>query len=109
MAASAIRVVEYVKRLKLPAAKWERVGRPIEAAIEAAAAGDLEKLRWAMDELALASPVRVIKPDGSLATRADERIFERANVLIDSLQSMRRAAADESAGDEAAAGEARGE
>ncbi len=102
MASSAIRVVEYTMKLELSAPKWERVEGTIEAAIEAAAAGDLERLRWAMDDLALASPVRVIRPDGSQATRADARIYERANVLIHYLEAMRPPA-------DQAAGEARGE
>jgi hypothetical protein len=97
MASRAIRVVEYTMKLELPAAKWQRVEWSIEAAIEAAASGDLEKLRWAMDDLALASPVRVIRPDGSQVTRVDQKVFERANVLIHSLQSMQPAAGGEAA------------
>lgn len=99
MASSAIRVVEYTMKLELSAPKWQRVEGTIEAAIEAAAAGDLEKLRRAMDDLALASPVRVIRPDGSQPTRADARIYERANVLIHYLEAMRPADAGQAAGE----------
>ena len=100
MASSAIRVVEYTMKLELSAPKWQRVEGTIEAAIEAAAAGDLEKLRRAMDDLALASPVRVIRPDGSQPTRADARIYERANVLIHYLEAMRPAGTGQAAVEE---------
>jgi hypothetical protein len=85
----AIRVVEYTMRLELPPARWERVAEIIEAAIEATEAGDLEKLRLALEDLAQASPLRVIRPDGWSLTRADRKVYERANVLIHALQSMR--------------------
>ena len=95
---STLAVVQYTLRLKLQKATWERVAEIIETAIAATAAGDLESLRTAGGELMLVSPVRIIKGDGPPSESADQRIFERANVLIDSLQSMQPVATDDSDG-----------
>lgn len=86
---STVRVVRYMLKLKLPPARWERVASIFEAAIDAAAANDLEGVRKAADALVLVSPVRIIKGDGPPAVPADQKISERANVLIFTLQSMR--------------------
>lgn len=91
----AIRVVGYTMRLRLPPRGWERVAGLIETAIDAATAGDLGLLRQVTDELATFAPPRVIKPDGSEAVRADQKVFERANALIHALQSVQDAAARE--------------
>jgi DNA-binding SARP family transcriptional activator len=95
---STLAVVQYTLRLKLPQAAWERVCEIIETAITATAAGDLESLRKAGGELMLVSPVRIIKGDGPPSEPADQKVFERANVLIDSLQSMRPASAEDADG-----------
>jgi hypothetical protein len=89
LSAGALRIVQYILKLQLTRVKWNQVAEHIEAAIEAAAAGDLEGLRRATNDLMLASPVRIIKPDGATTEPADQKIFERANVLIHELQSMR--------------------
>ena len=95
---STLAVVQYTLRLKLPQASWERVAKIIETAITAIAAQDLAGLRIAGGELMLVSPVRIIKADGPPSEPADQRIFERANVLIDSLQSMRPASPEDADG-----------
>ncbi len=96
--ASTLRVVQYVLKLKLPRAGWERVAEAITAAAAAAVADDLEGLRRAADELMLVSPVRIIKGDAGPAEPADQKIFERANVLIVALQPMRPAATQDTDG-----------
>ena len=88
---STIAVVQYILKLELPQARWERAAEIIEAAIAAAAADDLEGVRQAAGELMLVSPVRIIKGDGAPRESADQKVFERANVLIDTLQSMQPA------------------
>jgi hypothetical protein len=96
--ASTIAAVRYVVKLKLPRARWELVAEIIKAAVAPAAAGNWERLRQATGELMLISPVRILKGDEQPIESADQRIFERTNVLIDSLQSMRPAAPDETDG-----------
>ncbi len=96
--ASTLKIVAYILKLNLPQARWERVAEIIEAATEAAAADDLEGVRKAAGELMLVSPVRVIKGDGPATEPAGQKIFERANVLIDTLQSMRPPPAQDSGG-----------
>jgi hypothetical protein len=93
--ANAIRTVEYTMQLQLPADRWELVAGIIEAAINAAVAGDLEALRKATDELLRALPARVIRADGSQSAAADPKVFERANELVHVLQSMQPATAEE--------------
>jgi len=96
--ASALVLVRYLLRLRLPRAKWEQVTGIIDAAIAAAAADDLAGLRKATNDLMLISPVRVVKGDGGVAEPAGQRIFERANVLIDHLQPMRPAVPEDEDG-----------
>jgi hypothetical protein len=97
---STLAVVAYILKLKLPHATWERVSEIIEAAITAADAGDLESLRETAGELMLVSPVRIIKGDGLPNEPAEQKVFERANVLITTLQSMRPAPAEGTDGKE---------
>jgi hypothetical protein len=92
-------LVGYTLRLQLTQAGWERVAEIIEAAIDAAAAGDLDGLRKATEALVLTSPARVIKPDGSPTASAGPELFERANVLIHALQSMQPASGEGAAQD----------
>jgi hypothetical protein len=92
--ASMMRVVEYVWRLELTQARWDRVAGIIETAIGATAARDPDGLRRAAEQLMLASPVRVIKPDGSPTASASPELLERTNVLIHSLQSMQPASGE---------------
>jgi hypothetical protein len=87
--ASTLALVQYVLRLELPAARWEQVAGILATATEAARARDLDGIRKAQDDLMLVSPVRIIKGDGLATSPADQKIFERANVLIEALQSMR--------------------
>ncbi len=91
---STLTVVQYILRLKLPQATWERVAEIIETAIHAAAAADMESLRQATGELMLVSPVRIIKGDGPPNEPAAQKVFERANVLITALQPMQPAPAE---------------
>lgn len=62
--ASALKVVRYVLKLRLPPAGWDRVAQIFEAAIKAATADDLEGVRKATDDLMFVVPVRVVKGDG---------------------------------------------
>jgi len=94
VSAGTVRIVQYILKLKLPPARWERVAEIIEAAIAAAAADDLEGLRRATDDLTLVGPVRIIKVDGVPAESAGQKIFERANVLIYALQPMQPTSAE---------------
>jgi hypothetical protein len=48
----------------------------------------------------MSGPYRVIKPDGSVAVRADQKIFERANSLIHALQAVQAAVPRETGRDE---------
>lgn len=96
---NTIKVVQYILRLRLSRARWDRVTEIIEAATAAAAADDLQGLRKATDELMLVSPVRVIKGDAVPAEPARQKIFERVNVLIDTLQSMQPASTDDADGE----------
>jgi CATRA-Associated Small Protein len=89
--ASTLRAVHYLLKLKLPQARWERVAQILETAIGAAAAGELARVRQATDDLMFVSPTRIVKADGLPAEPADQKIFERANVLIYALQSMQPA------------------
>lgn len=87
--ASALATVQYVVKLKLPPARWDRVAEIIEAALAAIADDDGERLRQAAGELMLITPVRIVKGDDKPIKTADQRISERANVLIGKLQPMR--------------------
>jgi CATRA-associated small protein len=87
--ASVLAAVQYVVKLKLPPAQWDRVAEIIEAALAAIADDDGERLRQAAGELMLITPVRIVKGDDKPINSADQRIFERANVLIKKLEPMR--------------------
>jgi phosphate uptake regulator len=96
--ASALATVQYVVKLKLPPARWDRVAEIIEAALAALADDDGERLRQATGELMLITPVRIVKGDDKPINSADQKIFERANVLIGKLQPMRPPSSGESGG-----------
>lgn len=91
-------IVQYVQKLRLPRATWDRVAEIVEAAIIAVAADDTEGVRKAAGELMLVGPVRIIKGDGPPSGPADQKIFERTNVLITALQSMRTVPAEDAEG-----------
>lgn len=100
VAAAAIGAVEDTLSLQLTPERWEQVAELIEAAAAATAAGDLRRLRQVTAELRMSGPYRVIKPDGSVAVRADQKIFERANSLIHALQAVQAAVPRETGRDE---------
>jgi len=85
--AAARDVLEYILRLELPEARWERLGVIIDLAIDAEAAGDLDGLAQATIELELAGPVRVIRigPGSAQPVPPPPKVRERANQLIESV------------------------
>jgi hypothetical protein len=100
IAANIHSTVQYVLRLKATPAQWARIAEVIETAINAAATGDLKKLRQAWNDLVRNTPMRVKIPDGSesdKAAKASAGLEERANVLIHKMESMQAASGKGSA------------
>lgn len=79
--ASALHVLDYLMRLKLTEARWERVGGILAIAADAAAAGDLGTLRSVVGELELAGPVRVIRIGGAPVGPPPPKIRERVELV----------------------------
>ena len=84
--ASAIRVLDYILRLELTEARWDRVDGILAIAVEAAAAHDFEALRAATSQLSAIGPVRVIRiggtPVGPPPPKVRERV-EHARVAVE--------------------------
>jgi hypothetical protein len=79
--ASALRVLDYVLRLELTQARWERVDGILQGAAEAASAGDLGALRTATNELRAVGPVRVIRIGGTPVGPPPLKVRERAELM----------------------------
>lgn len=75
--ASAIRVLDYILRLELAQARWDRVDGILALAVEAAAAGDLGTLRAATSQLRAIGPVRVIRIGGTPVGPPPPKVRER--------------------------------
>jgi hypothetical protein len=91
--AQARRAIEYIVRLELAPDRWARITLTLQAAADAATAGDLAALAAATEELMLAGPVRIIKPDGSDHVPAGPPVHERANRALDALSAMQAVSA----------------
>lgn len=77
----ALRVVDYVLRLELTQARWDRVDGLLKIAAEAAAAGDAVGLRTATNDLRAVGPVRVIRIGGIPVGPPPLKIRERADQM----------------------------
>jgi hypothetical protein len=93
--ADALEVLEYILKLELTPARWERLAGLIEAAIDAEAAGDTHGLRQATVELELAGPVRVIRIGDTPAVPPPPKVRERVNYLVHELRTAGAAGEDE--------------
>jgi len=86
MTESEIRVLDYILRLELTEARWNRVDDILANAVQAAADGDLGTLRAAMSQLRAIGPVRVIRiggaPVGPPPVRIRERV-EQVRVVVE--------------------------
>lgn len=75
---STIRVLDYILRLELTEARWNRVDDILAIAVEAAVAGDLGTVRAATSQLRAIGPVRVIRigsaPVGMPPLKVRERV-----------------------------------
>jgi hypothetical protein len=91
----ALQVLEYILKLELAPARWERLAGLIEIAIDAEAAGDTDGLRQATIELELAGPVRVIRIGDAPAVPPPPRVRERVNYLVHELRTAGAAAEGE--------------
>jgi hypothetical protein len=83
----ARQVLEYILKLELAPARWERLAGLIEIAIDATEAGDLDGLRQATVELELAGPVRVIRIGDTPVVPPPPKVRERVNYLVDALRA----------------------
>jgi hypothetical protein len=83
--ASIFRVLDYVLQIELTQARWERVGDILAIAIEAAAAGDLDGVLGAVNELRAIGPVRVIRIGGTQVGPPPPTVREREDVLRQAL------------------------
>lgn len=72
---------------QLAPARWETVRTAIEAVEVAHAAGDAAALRRATIELELLAPIRITRIGSEPTVAAPERIRERTNQLIHSLEA----------------------
>jgi hypothetical protein len=85
--ASALAVLDYILKLELTKARWERLAAIIEVAIAAEAAGDLDGLRQATAELELAGPVRVVRIGGDPVVLPPPQVRERMDDLRDLMRN----------------------
>jgi hypothetical protein len=74
---AAIRVLDYILRLELTQARWDRVDDIVAVAVEAAAAGDFGTLRAATSQLHAIGPVRVIRIGGTPVGPPPPKVRER--------------------------------
>lgn len=79
--AGALQVLDYILKLELTPARWDRLAGIIEVAIAAEAAADLDGLRQATAELELTGPVRVIRIGGTPVVPPPPPVRERLEVL----------------------------
>jgi hypothetical protein len=96
--ASVLRVLDYILRLELTQARWERVDGILAIAVEAAAAGDLGGLRGAIDELRAVGPVRVIRIGGTPAGPPPPKVREREDDLRRTVRALRFTGRDDEDG-----------
>jgi hypothetical protein len=75
--ASAIRVLDYLLRLELTQARWDRVDGILAIAHEAAGAGDSGTLAAAISQLGTIGPVRVIRIGGTPVGPPPPKVRER--------------------------------
>lgn len=78
---SVLRVLDYLLRLELTEARWERIDGILTIAAGAAAAGDISGLRAATNELRAIGPVRVIRIGGTPVGPPPVKVRERADLL----------------------------
>ena len=76
-----IRVLDYILRLELTEARWDRVDGILANAVEAAAAGDVGTLRTTMSQLRAIGPVRTIRIGGILVGPPPVKIRERVDQI----------------------------
>lgn len=76
-----VRVLDYILRLELTEARWNRVDGILANAVEAAAAGDAGTLRTTMSQLRAIGPVRVIRIGGTLVGPPPVKIRERVEQI----------------------------
>lgn len=79
--ATALRALDYILRIELTEARWERVDGILTIATEAARAGDLTALQAATNELRAIGPVRVIRIGGTPAGPPPVKVRERAGLM----------------------------
>jgi hypothetical protein len=84
---AAIRVLDYILRLELTEARWNRVDGILAIVAEAAAASDFEALRAATSQLRAIGPIRVIRiggtPVGPPPPKVRERV-EQVRIVVES-------------------------
>ena len=76
-----IRVLDYILRLELTEARWDRVDGILANAVEAAAAADFGALRTTMSQLRAIGPVRTIRIGGILVGPPPVKIRERVEQI----------------------------
>jgi hypothetical protein len=89
--AAANGALDYIMRLELTPARWERIAGIIDIAIEAAVAGDLDGLSEAVEELELVGPVRVVRIGGTPAAPPPSPVRERDVLLRHALREEKQA------------------
>jgi hypothetical protein len=98
--AAALRVLDYLLRLELTEARWERVDGILATATEAVAAGDLAVLRAATNELRAVGPVRVIRIGGTPVGPPPLRVRERAELMRAAVMAAHDTADDDEENDD---------
>src|SRR5580698_652155 len=76
-----IRVLDYILRLELTEARWNRVDGILANAVEAATAGDVGTLRTTMSQLRAIGPVRTIRIGGIIVGPPPVKIRERVEQI----------------------------
>lgn len=86
---------------RLTGGRWRAVEQALEAIAGALAAGDSTVFRAAVCDLELAGPVRAVRVEDASTLPAPQRVRERINELVHTLDGSRRA--DRRDGDDDAA------
>jgi hypothetical protein len=89
-----LRVLDYVLRLELTDARWERVDGILAIAVEAATSGDLGGLKEATNKLRAIGPVRIIRIGGAPVGPPPPKIREQEENLRRAVRGMRSAGPD---------------
>jgi hypothetical protein len=86
--ADLVSVLHEVETWELPQARWEPVRALVEAVDDALRSGDLERVRAAVVDLALAGPVRITRIGEVPVAPVPPQLRERTNRLVHALQAI---------------------